>query len=318
MRIKALSEFLRPKRGFSIFVSCFFIALFSWGILKLSKTYTLQLKYNIVYTHLPQEYQIDQKSDTVITISIKDNGYNLLFDSDLNPSNPLYIDVSSFIQKNSNSISIPSKALVFALTNQKKINEITNIDSIKLFYNRRFQKKVPVYSLIKYQPKKQFFVNDSVTISPDSVWVYGNKEDLDKINHVSTNNAFLEELETSYLGRFSLKTNTRNVNPIEIYPSFTNIYIPVEKYTESVVHCKIDNSYNENFELKTFPNVATITFHVGVSKYKEITDSNFLAKLDFSKQKTGNRAPLIIQKSPKNINIVKISPDFVDYLIIKK
>lgn len=316
MKAEVYQQYLKPKRWFSVFAMCFFIALISWINLKLSKTYTVKIKYNIEYLHHSKDFQIEKESDSLIYVSVKDNGFNLLLNKFFPNSNTLTVDVSKYLKKENNTFTLLSKEVLSSVIHPNK--EVLSSDSIRVYYSKRYQKRVPVMSLVKYQPEKQYFVSDSCVISPDSVWICGSKDDLNKINYVTTQLFTISNLNTTYFGHFSLKSNYKSKNSIEISPAQTSIYIPIEKYTESLVHCKIDNSYDDSYELKTFPNLVTITFHVGVSKYKSIVDTNFSAKVDFSAHKGGNKAPLVIYKYPKHIQIIKVNPEMVEYLIVKK
>lgn len=320
MKFNKVSFQLKPKRGFLIFLMCFVISLLSWITLKLSKTYAIQFQFNICYYHIPNEIEIEERSDSLVNVTIKDKGYNLLLNKYLYGDKNIFIDVSKLINIKEHFSIYPSSILADALRNQKSISSIDHIDleSVKLFYYHKSQKKVPVYSLMNWSTKKQYFVSDSIRILPDSVWVFGKKEDLSKINFVTTKNSTVTDLKYSYFGQYELFTKSSTNNSIRIAPSSAMIVVPVERYTESTIQCKIEDTYNDEYGLKTFPNNVGITFYVAVSKYKEIVDTNFSLRLDFSQNIGENRAPVIITKMPKNIKVVKVNPEIVEYLKVKK
>lgn len=320
MKLINVSHRLKPRRGFSIFLVCFAISLLSWTALKLSKTYTLKLEYKISYYHVPHEIEIDKKSDSIFKLTIQDRGYNLLLDRYIYNNRLIHIDASKLINKQKNSVIYPVNVLEDALKNQQSISKIEQIDleSVKLSYFKKSHKKVPIYSKISWNTHKQHFVSDSIRIYPDSAWIFGKKEDLSKISFLSTKNKTISDLKSPYIGLFELSAHSSENHDIHIEPTSILMYVPVERYTESTVQCKISDKYNEEFNLKTFPNSVSITFYVAVSKYKMIADTNFAVNLDFSQNVGENRAPIMISKLPKNIKVVKVVPDMVEYLKVRK
>jgi hypothetical protein len=320
MKFYNVSHRLKPRRGFSIFLVCFVIALLSWTTLKLSKTYTIKLEYKISYYNVPHEIEIDRKSDSIFKLIIQDRGYNILLNNHLYKNKTIHIDASKLIDEHENNVIYPIKIIEDALKNQKSISSIEQIDlqSIRLSYFKKSQKKVPIYSLMSWNTQKQYFVSDSIRIIPDSAWVYGKKEDLAKISFVTTKSSTITELKSPYFGLFDLSARSTGNTDIHIEPTSTFIYVPIERYTESTVQCKIVDKYNEEFDLKTFPNSVNITFYVAVSKFKNIADSNFAVTLDFTQNVGENRAPVIITKMPENIKVVKVVPDMVEYLKVRK
>ncbi len=287
--------------------------------MKLSKFYTIELTYKINYYHTPQGFHLDEKSDSIFKVKIKDKGYNILYNKYIYSDKTIFIDASKWIIDHKNKTTIPNSILLDALKSQKSISliESINIDNLNLYYYKMSQKKVPVVSTISWELQKQFFISDEIKISPDSVWIYGEKDDLSKIKTVTTNKIAIKGLKNPYFGQFTLQC-TGNKNIIEIFPSTTTIFAPIEQYTESTIKCKIDNYFNEEYDLKIFPNSVNITYYVAVSKYKEISDTSFAASIDFSQNNGENRAMVKINKKPKNVRIVKTSPEFIEYLKVKK
>ncbi len=314
------SRNLKPKHGFSMYLLCFVIALLSWGSLKLSKEYTLQLTFKIQYVNVPDSLLITSSSDTSITILVKKQGFGILSDHTADHDNILQIDFSSFAHKNDHHMVCSSKVVLEALKNQKKITGIESIapDSISFNYSRKSRKKVPVIPLVSFDTKKQFFASDSVFFTPDSVWIYGSSDDLENIRFVSTKSVHLSALSQPYISQFPLIPSKKTKLPIEIKPADITYVIPIERFTESTVECKINPSIDHlGNEIKTFPGKVSVTYSIGVSRFKKVTDTNFTASVDISKVFGENKAPVILTQKPKYCRIVKISPDFVEFLRIK-
>jgi YbbR domain-containing protein len=314
------SRNFKPKRGFSMYLLCFVIALLSWGSLKLSREYSLQLTFKIHYLNVPDSLLITGSSDSLITITLKKQGFSILSDHALYHDDILQIDASNFAIRGDQHLVYSSKVILEALKMQKKISGIESIapDSISLNCTKKIGKKVPVISLVSYDTKKQFFTSDSVFFTPDSVWIYGSIKDLENIHYVTTKAVHLTVLNQPYISQFSLINPSKSKLPIEIKPADITYIIPIERYTESTIDCKINTMIdNGGNEIKTFPGNVSVTFYVAVSQFKKIADTNFTVSLDLTKAFGENKAPVVLTKKPKYIRIVKIAPDFVEFLRVK-
>jgi len=314
------SRNFKLKRGFTMYLLCFVIALLSWGSLKLSREYSLQLTFKIHYLNVPDSVLITSSSDSLVNIIVKKQGFSILSDHAQYHDDILQIDASSFAIRGENHLVYSSKVILEALKMQKKISGIESIapDSISLNCTKKIRKKVPVISLVSYDTKKQFFASDSVFFTPDSVWIYGSIGDLENIHYVTTKAVHLSTLNQPYISQFSLINPSKTKLPIEIKPADITYVIPIERYTESTVDCKINTMIdNGGNEIKTFPGNVSVTFYIGVSQYKKIADTNFTVSLDLTKAFGENKAPVILTKMPKYIRIVKIAPDFVEFLRVK-
>lgn len=309
----------KPKRGISMYLICLVIAILSWGSLKLSKEYLFQLTFKIHYTNIPNQFLISESSDSVVTINLKKTGFNILSDQAEYSNSVLTIDASKSVLRAGNRMVISSSVILEALKFQKKIIgiESLSLDSISLHYTQKISKKVPVISLVTFSAKKQYFMSDSAFVTPDSVWISGCADDIKSIQYVNTKIVHLTELDRSYITDFSLFNTTKTKLPIEIKPSSVAYFLPIERYTESSVDCKINTVTSNGNEIKTFPGYVSITFYVAVSQFKNIVDTNFSVSLDLTKTLDENKAMVSITKKPKHIKIVKITPEAVEFLRVK-
>lgn len=81
--IRGLIESARERRGkkFSfqlyVFLVCLGISVFVWVLVRLSKEYIYTVDYRLVYTGAPSMLRLTYASDTVLTLKLKAQGYDL-------------------------------------------------------------------------------------------------------------------------------------------------------------------------------------------------------------------------------------------------
>jgi len=89
-------ESARERRGLKVsfhlyvFLACLAISVFLWALVRLSKEYYYTVDYRLVYTGVPSVLRLTGVSDTVITLKLKDQGYDLFMERVLTGSDNSY------------------------------------------------------------------------------------------------------------------------------------------------------------------------------------------------------------------------------------
>jgi hypothetical protein len=73
-----------------IFSICLLLSVFIWSLVKLSRDYFYTINYRIHYTNLPSNLRMLDFSDSVITVSIKIQGFDYFTEQFIHPKNPRY------------------------------------------------------------------------------------------------------------------------------------------------------------------------------------------------------------------------------------
>jgi hypothetical protein len=73
-----------------IFVICLLISIFIWSLVRLSRDYFYTTNYQIRYTQLPSSLRVISFSDSVLTLSIKLQGFDFFSEDFLHSRNSLY------------------------------------------------------------------------------------------------------------------------------------------------------------------------------------------------------------------------------------
>lgn len=86
----------RQKRGekfrhqLYIFAVCLLISIFIWALVRLSRDYYYTINYRVVYTNLPSSLRLTSFSDSIITLSVRLQGFDFFTEEFLHPRNTLY------------------------------------------------------------------------------------------------------------------------------------------------------------------------------------------------------------------------------------
>ena len=73
-----------------IFAVCLLLSVFIWSLVRLSREYFYTINYRIHYTHLPSNLRMTGYSDSILTVSIRIQGFDYFTEEFIHARNPKY------------------------------------------------------------------------------------------------------------------------------------------------------------------------------------------------------------------------------------
>lgn len=312
------------RKKLYVFLFCFFASAFVWLIIKLSDEYTEIRNCSVEFTNIPRGKILVNESDTVLTLKLKSKGFRMLSNSWSSETQKIVLDVASVLHKmksTKNGYYIltgeVSSSIGAQIHQQGDISSVSP-DTLYFYMTDNYSKKVPVRSLLHISFAQQYGLSDSVVIYPDSVIVNGPEEIIDSIHAVTTVAQTVSNINSNTV--LSLKFQENNNRQIVVRPQSVDVYIPVDKYTESKVEVPVVVTGSEKKgAVKTFPEKVTVTYLVPLSKFKKTDVTRFAATADISKTKQGNVKKLKVEitRMPAFVKILKIDPEKIEYILMK-
>jgi len=288
-----------------------------------SKEYQLVIPYQISLNNFPADKVLLNSIDTSFLITIKSQGFNLIYFQIFKKTPKITVDLSQvqlFEDRNKNTIYLGASQLIKSIKKQNGFDyNITNVypDTIALHWEKAFKKKVAVKSMLKLNFQKQYHLYDDVKVSPDTIVISGTYNDIRDINSVYTQALTLNDLsnnQTRYLNIYK----PINKNRVKYFVDKVKIFIPVEKFTESEIEIPINiQADNVKNNIKIFPDKVKITYLVALKDFKKISQEMFVATCNPLSSKDINKAKINLLNFPSNIRITKIYPEKIEYIIFK-
>ncbi|MEA1873177.1 MAG: hypothetical protein U9N51_01950 [Bacteroidota bacterium] len=309
---------IKINRNSLIFGLFLLISSILWVLNALNKDYVERLKYQVVFTNMPENTQIQNQLPNHLFFEVRGHGYDILGYKINYAKTPIQIDLNKVpLRKKAEGVYfLLSNELIEIAKNRIKgdvtLNRILP-DSIYLITEPAETRKVPVKSIIKYTAAKQHMITSEPKIIPDSVEIQGIPGKLAHIDHVVTENKSFLNM-TSDLNRF---IKIKSIPGISLEPDRVQISIGVKAYTEAnlKVPIKIIN-LPANHTATSIPGNANITMQVAMNEFKTITPDKFTLQADFETIKQG-KTKIIITQKPNFTRNIEISPKEVQ-IILKK
>jgi|GEM_PF-1953386 len=303
------------KGNARLFIALLLITSGIWMIIQLSKTYTTEASIKLRVKNIPID-KVLNKELMEVEHKVTASGFKLLW---LNlKSNTLDIEMKAF--KRINDVYKLENEKIRSILSEKYLVDGKHIsfkeDEIVMNYSKREVKYVGIKPDINYTFATGYNSVDSIQVTPDSVKISGEKQKVDKIDHLETESLQLENIKDTLDQKVNLKIPGNKIN---VGKDKVKLFLPVQKFTEDekVVPVEMIN-IPDSLEVNFFPKNVSINYLIPISKYNKIQVDQFKVQCDFSEKftKQGIMIPELVER-PGNIKNLSIKPYKIEYLIKK-
>ena len=312
-RIKAIVKSSGAKKFmlYLVFVAVSFI-FWLFNMANKSSVHDVELPFEIV--NIPDSVMFISDPPRKITVSIRETGLNALFKK----KSKISIGFSDYDQ--SGGIFKINLMQLSSLVREKYSREsmINSImpDSISLRYidPRRDFKRVPIVLDFVARPNMQYEIVGGITLSADSVMIYGDRDDLADISEVYTYHVDEKELTDTLYRRVAISP----IKGVRVEPREVGVTVPVEKLIKKVRTIPVEvKNKPENINVVTFPNFVKVSYLVPKSQYNK-PQGRVAAIVDYNDilySPKANRVEVRIGEVPMLYKNVSLDTDSVEYII---
>lgn len=234
---------LRRRRGeLTIFIVSLLLAFFIWLAHNLTQDYFSYRQFRVTAVTSIPGFSSTSEAQEILSLGGYAKGFNILNRRrNAVAEIPVRIDPKLFTPDPvlENTFSINARDIQEQLAAAVGTDfQVTNVPEQKMtfvFLSQSFR-KVPVTMpepRLSFAP--QYMQVGEISVSPDSVLVYGNTEDIDGIRNIETLPVHLQNLDNTTGGKVFL----REVKGLRYGDSMVNYQIRVERYVEMTVTVKV-------------------------------------------------------------------------------
>jgi len=319
LREPKIRDTAKRKSDPPVFLICLLLATIFWILIKLSADYSVTYPLKIRYEHIPEGKMLAASEDSIVNVSFKSDGYNLL---DLLVTGKLkYLPINLAELKmekiKSDSYTIFTQGLKEPLASRLNVNEseiIFSTPDLELNLENLFKRQVSVNPKLDLQFQSQYGLY-AVKVVPDKITIWGSQKQIDSIDVLPTNRINLNNLDENKDVIVTLKNPLPGV--LKIVPERVKVELNIEKYTEFSLKVPIDVSGITPM-IRTFPASTTLYFNMFLKDYKELKTNQFkvipdVKNVDLKSVKTLN---LRIITQPKITRDVRMDPYSVEFIIV--
>lgn len=309
---------LGPKnKEFLIFLLFFFVSAAFWLLQSLNEEFEVRLKVPLKLEHVPSDVVITSELPQELSVAVKDKGTVLvryLYGTELAPVRVDYGDYDRGEPGGRVSVQLADvlKKVQAQVLSSTQIVSVKP-DTLEYFFSKGARKKVPVRLSGSVSTSPEYYLQ-RIGFVPDSVEVLAPEAILDTITEAPTVPVYLEGLEADK----KVVLGLHRARGAKFIPDRVEMNAKVDLYTEKTVAVPVIGiNFPGSKDLRTFPSKVNITFRVGMSRFKDITEDDFVLAVTYEEllKVDSTKLKLHLKSMPAGVSNVRIEPPEVDYLI---
>lgn len=281
----------------------------------LNNDYETEFSIPVRLKNVPNNIVITSEPSTSLKLTVKDKGTALLNYKLSRKFFPVTLDFSDYNGVN-NHVRIYSTELQKKV--QAQLNASTQLLSIKpdtldYIYATGESKRVPIKLKGSVSAARMYYLSDTI-FSPDSVLVYAPKKALDSIAVAYTQPVNIDNISDT----LNMQVALNQWRGVKFVPPVVDLQLPVDIYTEKTVEVPIVGvNFPTDRILRTFPSKVKVTFQVGLSQFRQVTEEDFQIEVSYEElMKLGtDKYTIKIKSYPSIVNQLRVNPTEVDFLI---
>jgi hypothetical protein len=320
-RISSFFKSESNNKKLSTYVLFIFISFSFWFLSMLSKQHETTLQVPVEYVNFPADKVLVSPPLPFIEARVKAPGFSILF-YNLMRSSKLNLDIQQANTK-------PKKggSEVFWLMNSKRKHlakilsssmELIAITPERLIipFSNKAKKKVAVKLQRSIDLSPEIWFAKPIDLLPDSVMIYGKKEQLDAVDFIETEELLLVDVSES--SKHSLLLNI----PIDVQCKTENIevVIDVEPFVEQLIKYQVEaRNLKKGYSIRLFPELVQVTLRAPKDKYSMLQTDFLKLKVDASLISSEKRILEVeVENLPSFIQLQRVYPSSVEFLLIKE
>ncbi len=309
------------NKKISTYTLFLFISFSFWFLSMLSKQHETTLNVPVKYSNFPTDKIVVGSILDNIQVRVKASGfsivsYNLFTSSKLE----LNLEVAN-TKPNNNGVEVfwimssNRKAIAEVLPSAMEIIAVLPV-KISIPLKDKAKKKIAVELKEEISLKPELWYASPVALTPDSIIVYGEQNQLDTINTIKTTLLKIVDLTEDE----RVKVVLTPVEGLEYKQDYIDVSIAVEPFVEEVItqDIKVEN-LKPGYSIKLFPDQLAVTLRVSKNKYSILKTDFLSVVVDASTISEGNNTlDPKIENLPPFIQLQRIYPSRVEFLLIKE
>ncbi len=301
----------------SAFLICLAISGFLWLSHTLNRPYYYSLNIPVKFVNLPANKTLLSELPGQLRFDIKTSGLKLFFVLLNRPFDPVTVDFNSLKGDNKSQAYAISSGNINLISSTKFKVSIEKVSPDTLFFaaKKGMNKNVPIRPIIFANADKGFILSKPV-VNPAYITINGDSASLRNIDSISTVPLYLNQLSINYAGKLNLVRPSENVH---LNLNEVSVNISADKLLEKEIEVEvIAVNCPANFTSKLFPSKVKLKYSSAKNDLNDITDRNFKAVVNFSKQKKDkNKLPVELTILPTQAHVLSIEPQEVEFLLFK-
>lgn len=298
---------------FSLFL---LIATLMWYVHALNSVRERTIEVGIVYTGIGDNIAFETELPTTLKVRLRDTGKRLLSYTDVF-SKPIEFDLGEQLGRKG-TLYISADQIRPRINDQlqgtTKLQEVIP-EVISSRYYTELAKSVPIVFVGETRAAQQYELKGDVRLRPSSIKVYGSKDVLDSIREIRTERVEISGIRDTVRMELSLEP----IAGVRYSQSTVEMRVVALQYTERVFVCPIIcDGLRSDQSVRLFPSTAEVRTRVDMRYYSEVGADDLRVYCKYTGDSDAKRMELRAESKNSHLQVVRLSPSNVEYIIEKR
>lgn len=293
-----------------------FLTAVVWILATMSDSKSYSLHVRVEWEGLDTSRYVVTYADTLLPITVTSNGFYAISRYFAVRHRPYTIAVQADTAIKVDSYLFDDLTRQFAF---QGIEQITSpVETLRIQLTERQRRGfVPQLHDVQFLFTEQFGLSGAPIIEPDTVWLYGDTESLNKIQQVVTAPCTISHISDSGYYRIPLAPTWRKYRDLRSSHDSIRILLPVDRFVERTFSVPVAfRSPDASHKARLYPNHVDVTLWVPVRDYDSITADMLQAVVDYDPAITQTELPVLISTFPTATRVKQVTPSALQYVIL--
>ena len=303
------------NRQFFAFLFFLLLSASFWLFQTVNEVYEQEFDIPVRLVDVPENVVITTEPPTHVRLTLRDRGVVLLRYRYVRSFAPIVVRFDSVATANGHVTLSTSELLKPIVAGLESSTQALSgrPETIEFFFNYGLSKRVPIVVQGKFLPDSAYSIM-AVDVEPREALVYASRAVLDTLTAAYLAPVRLHHLtDTTVVQRHFVK-----IPGVKYVPNQARLTIIADRMVEKTVEVPVQGvNFPADKTLRTFPAKVKVTFQVGMSQYKKVTDESFVIVINYA-DLIGRKAPSIplsLKSTPYGVYRPRLTPDHVDFIL---
>ncbi len=318
--VKGNIRLMGEGRNWIILVVSLLLAFFMWSIMKLSRKYSSYVRYKVeVVSNIPGRKNVSVSED-VLVIGAKSTGFRIMQNMQEKGSGTLVledIDPRHFHQY------APESDIFYIIPDnlKQKIQDVLGTDmqvesfaTDTLFFRfpEQSNKKVPVVANSVVTYGSQYMPYGPILLKPDSVLIYGDKELISQIEHITTGAINSKNVSKPLSGVIGLN----QINGVRTSVDEVFYAQEVGRFVEHVVKVPVTIGNAPSYaNVAVVPQEVSLRLRMPFGAISSFSVQDFSVEIEYDEILRKDVLKPVIVRKPEGILQLDMEPKFVECIL---
>lgn len=321
---QSIRQKLKQSRAFIFAVVAIAIV---WVVTAMAEEKRFRESYVVAYDNIDTAQYAILHTDSILTMDISSNGFRTFSRQTKGQNSTIHIDLSQLFEKHKGdsvfSITLHTEEYLDIIKSQLDMRGVSEVslvsEQLHLSYALRERKAfVPDISLVSFNFDKMAGLNGEPRLTPDTVFLYGSRESLAKIESIAAKEQTINDIKESGEYKIELDDSWKKYPDLRISTNEVSLFIPVETFVEKSITLPVTlTDKNDNSQWNLYPAEVSVTLLVPESKVESIDLSHCVVAAS-TKDCTDKHLTPQLTKFPSCVRLKSITPEKIQYIIISE